>query len=252
MSKRIFLISLLVFGKMAFGLQTQYYTMVGETVNRYECGMEGNQIVNGQLVGSNCKPYTEKYCPWGVGNKSNCIVPCVHAAGPYRTNSVRAITPFTCPWGPLKGQTIRSVIIADVGPQHVDVFVGLCIKKKMVRNRRGQWVRTNVCSEYASPTMMASYGAGRGRETQIAANLMNQHHPGLGTAFYNSGGNIQTAALAVGQGQMPARPVPAPAPRPVTVAPSAPVVQVPQMPRPPAPARPVQTATLDFSSGFIR
>lgn len=157
------------------GRATSYYTMVSTNgqINRKECGMEGNQIVNGKLIGSNCRKYSDKYCPYAVGNKDNCLIPCVHGAGPYKTGSRVNVPGFTCPWGPLKGSYITSVIIADTGPQHVDVFKGLCKAKN----------KGDECTEFAPETMVASYGSGKGKELNLAAAMADKYRPGVGATF---------------------------------------------------------------------
>jgi hypothetical protein len=163
-------------GHKSGGRTTSYYTMVSSNgkINRRECGMEGNQIVDGNLIGSNCRKYKDRYCPYAVGNHDNCLVPCVHAAGPYKTGTRKNVPGFTCPWGPLKGLYITSVIIGDSGPGHVDVFKGLCMKKS----------KGDECTEYAPETMMASYGSGKGKELEIAASLADQYYkPGVGALF---------------------------------------------------------------------
>ncbi len=172
--------------------QTTYYTMLSKTgtVNKRECNMEGNQIVRGMLFGSGsqCRrgiPYSTKYCPWGIGNRDNCIVPCVHGAGHKsmvgRTVNVRG---FRCPWGPLKGRWIEKVIIADVGGMvgkgHTDVFTGVCEKKK-----------SDNCTEYADEGTIASYGRGKGREEEIAVALVN--------SFVRQVGQTEVASLIPGQ-----------------------------------------------------
>jgi hypothetical protein len=153
---------------------TTYYTMLDtKGLNRRECNMEGGQIWNGNYYGAGgqCRrgiPYTTKYCPWGIGNHDNCIVPCVHGVGPRRMNGKRiSIRPMNCPWGPLKGQRITSIIVADSGPGHIDVFTGVCLRKKH-----------DNCVEYAPDGTMASYGRGRGHETQIAQALIDHYAPG--------------------------------------------------------------------------
>ncbi len=208
---------------------TTYYTMVGTKVNKRECRMEGNQIVNGQLFGSGkqCEreiPYTQRYCPWAIGNRDNCLVPCVHGAGPYRTGTRVNIRPITCPWGPLKGRRITSVIIADVGPQHTDVFTGLCVKKK-----------NDNCVQFAPDNTMASYGRGRGQEIQIAAALVNQYVPGAG--------NTMLASLTTPAGPPAPTILPTPPARPIPG-----VVIVTGRPTPPP--RPVLTQTASTLSSF--
>lgn len=176
---------------MAFGLlfslaseakQTEYYTMVNSSKVRKDCNGEGNQIVNGRLIGSDCKP-VKKYCPWGVGNSNNCIVPCVHGAGHRsQVGKTVAVKGFRCKWGPFEGQWITKIRVADVGGAvgrgHTDVFMGLCKEKKMVKTRRGKWVDTGICKTYAGPGAIASYGTGRGREQQVAQALADYYKGG--------------------------------------------------------------------------
>ncbi len=226
--------------------QTTYYTMLSTNgrVNPRECMMEGNQIVNGQLFGSGraCQrgiPFTTKYCPWGIGNRNNCIVPCVHGAGHSSVvGQTVSIRPMVCPWGPLKGRTITQVRIADVGGAvgrgHTDVFTGVCVRKV-----------NDDCKQYASDNLMASYGSGRGRETQIAAALVNQYYPGAGNTML-AGLNPPRATVAIAPA--PAAPViAARRPSPVT----APEIVV-TTGRPTTPPRP--TTRLEqhagISSGF--
>lgn len=178
---------------------TDYFTMLSTNgkVNKRECMMEGNQIVNGKLFGSGgaCKrgvAYNDKYCPYGVGNRDNCLVPCVHGAGPRSKfgKSVKVPT-FTCPWGPLKGKQISEVIVADtgdLGSNHIDIFKGICEQKKH-----------DECSKWAAETTIASYGSGKGHEYQIAAELANRYFPGQGTTWLASlnGGGSQVAEIGI-------------------------------------------------------
>lgn len=191
MTKAI-LVLMAAFSLTAEAKQTTYYTMLSKTgtVNKRECNMEGNQIVRGMLFGSGsqCRrgiPYSKKYCPWGIGNRDNCIVPCIHGAGHKsmvgRTVNVRG---FRCPWGPLKGRWIEKVIIADVGGMvgkgHTDVFTGVCEKKK-----------SDNCTQYASEGTIASYGRGKGHEEEIAVALVN--------SFVRKVGQTEVASLIPGQ-----------------------------------------------------
>lgn len=174
----------LMMASAAYAVQTEYYTMVGSKINPRECKMEGNQIINGVLVGSDCSPRgVNVYCPWGIGNRSNCIVPCVHCVGPQSSwgKSIR-IQPVTCPWGPLKGRRVTSCIVADSGPGHVDMFLGLCKRKKP---------GTDNCAEYVPDTTVASYGAGRGKEYQVAAALVDRYAPGAGNILLAQVGGTQ-------------------------------------------------------------
>jgi len=154
---------------------TEYYTMVGSRPTG--CAMEGNKIVNGQLFYSDnsgrCTPL-KKYCPYGVGSRNNCIVPCVHGAGStsyFRRGQVVSVPTFTCPWGPHKGKRISKIIVDDVGSwvngSHVDVFKGLCKRTS-----------GGVCREWAEPTQIAQYGSGRNMNSQLAA-LKSQHPAGV-------------------------------------------------------------------------
>jgi 3D (Asp-Asp-Asp) domain-containing protein len=198
--KPIFILAGLAFSTASFAKQTTYYTMLGNRVSHYECGMEGNQIVNGKLYGSGrqCRneiPLT-KYFPWGVGNRNNPLVPCVHAAGgrAYSFGERVAIKPIICPFGPLKGRRITSVIVADVGGavngRDIDVFTGICVKKK----------RDN-CIQYAPDNTVANYGAGQGRKgVQMAMDLARKFAPGADTernlvAMYGGGNGTGVASI---------------------------------------------------------
>jgi hypothetical protein len=115
------------------GRVTDYYTMVNSSIRRKDCSGEGNQIVNNRLIGSDCRP--TKNCRYGIGVRGQCLIPCVHAAGggAHRFGDIVTLpNPRRCEWGPFKGQTIRKVVIADVGGAvngtHVDVFQGLCVR----------------------------------------------------------------------------------------------------------------------------
>lgn len=131
---------------------TEYYTMVNRSVQRKDCSGEGNQIVGGQLYGSDCKP-VKKYCAYGIGARNVCIRPCLDAAGAKGSfGKFVKIPPKICKWGPFKGHVIRQVRIVDVGGavqgNHVDVFMGLC--RKAVRG---------VCREFEPDDyMIAEYG----------------------------------------------------------------------------------------------
>jgi hypothetical protein len=147
------------------GQVTEYYTMVNKKVKPYDCRMEGNQIVHGQLWGSDCKPYKRKYGKWGVGAGNRCLTPCVSAAGSKRLvgRTVRLPHPMMCKWGPYKGYKIYEVKIADVGGavqgSHVDVFMGLC-------NR----TISGVChdNDYVKDDSMIAEYNGHTRESEMA------------------------------------------------------------------------------------
>src|SRR5665213_2123058 len=88
------------------GRVTEYYTMINTKVSRLTCRTEGNQIVKGQLWGSDCHK-VKKYCQYGVGARDMCLRPCQDAAGSRRLlGSTVHIKPRRCQWGPLKGQMI--------------------------------------------------------------------------------------------------------------------------------------------------
>jgi hypothetical protein len=241
--------------EFAFARQTEYYTMVNSSLVRRECNMEGNQIVNGKLIGSNCRPFTARYCPWAVGNRNNCLIPCVHGAGPSSASGTRRqIKPVVCPWGPLKGRTITSVIIGDVGGAigkgDVDVFVGLCAKKKMVYNKRKKkWITTDVCESYAPGNVLARNGT-KGNEFQIAAALVNQHFPGVGTQFAeaNSPRPIQVAAAQPPVVQLPSAPTQV-AQQPAVVA-QAPIIPPAIVVSPSVASKPVPQPPVRFAGGL--
>jgi 3D (Asp-Asp-Asp) domain-containing protein len=143
---------------------TEYYTMVNSHKITRHCSTEGNQIVHGQLIGSDCKP-VKKYCAWGIGAHGHCIVPCVDAAGsPRLMGKVVAVTPKICKWGPLKGQRITKVRVVDVGGavsgNHIDIFQGLCTT-----------VVGGICRKFHSDdTLVAQYnGQGQPALTQFAS-----------------------------------------------------------------------------------
>jgi hypothetical protein len=148
---------------------TEYYTKVNQEKNKKDCNGEGNQIVKGQLFGSDCKP-VKKYCPYGIGSRNNCLTPCKDAAGGsrYRFGQTVKIKPHLCKWGPYKGQMISEVRIADVGSgvggSSVDFFQGLCSETK-----------GGVCQNYVSDTMMAEYNGQHGPSVQMADGSGSNH-----------------------------------------------------------------------------
>jgi hypothetical protein len=144
------------------GRVTEYYTMVNTHKIRRHCSTEGNQIVRGQLYGSDCRP-VKKYCKWGIGARNTCIRPCLDAAGgrAFKFGSIVKVRPRKCQWGPYKGKIITQVRIVDVGGavkrNHVDVFQGLC------RREVG-----GVCREFEPDDSMVAEYNGRGREYEMA------------------------------------------------------------------------------------
>lgn len=148
---------------------TEYYSMYQASgrVNPRECRMEGTQVMpDGQLIDYQCKKVKE-YCPWGLGARG-CVVPCATAActSSMARNHTRISTNFICPWGPLKGQRIKSVECNDVGGMigsgHYDLFMGICKRKN----------KGDKCIEYVNDDYLASYGKGKGKEAQIAMDLI--------------------------------------------------------------------------------
>lgn len=154
------------------GYTTEYYTKITPKLSRFTCRMEGNQITNGILYGSNCKPI-EKYCRWGMGARGNCLIPCVDGAGrrSWLGKTVR-IPPRVCKYGPFAGKTIRYLRISDVGSavqgSHVDIFQGICL-----RTSKG------VCREFGDESQYASYrGTNQYDDTQsTVVALLNQMNP---------------------------------------------------------------------------
>jgi len=143
----------------------------------------------------------------------------------------------------LKGRRITTMIVADSGPGHTDVFTGLCVRKQNDR-----------CTQYAPEGTMASYGSGRGREQQIAQALVNQFVSGTMVAALPGSRPTAVAAVApVVTATGGSSAVRRPPPRLVATTPGIPTVPTSSAgSRPPPPRRQVPPAaradTRNFSS----
>jgi hypothetical protein len=141
-----------LFSSVLHARVTDYFTKMNSVKVPEDCGGEGNQIVNGQLIGSDCQN-VEIYCEFGVGNRNNCLEPCVDASGGNQYTFgqiVKLPSPRICKWGKYAGHTITHVRIADVGigveGSSIDVFQGLCA-----------YTKREECVQYASSHAKAHY-----------------------------------------------------------------------------------------------